>query len=153
MIVYRLSKAKFAADLTGQGARLAGGRWNSQGVALLYTSESRALCAVEIAVHTSLSLLPSDYYLTTIMIPDSAPVSVINPAKIPHGWQSFPFPSFTRIIGDQFVKQNRYLVLKVPSAVVQGDFNYLINPSHTLMDQVKIIQTERFEFDERLFRH
>ncbi|MFA5816321.1 MAG: RES family NAD+ phosphorylase [Bacteroidales bacterium] len=152
MIVFRLSKLAYAADLSGLGARIAGGRWNSQGVALLYTSESRALCTAEIAVHTGLGLLPADYQLTTIMIPDAAPLSVIDPAKLPPGWRSFPYPSFTRIIGDQFVKENRHLVLKIPSAVVPGDFNYLINPAHPAMDQVKIVKAEAFEFDERLFR-
>lgn len=152
MIVYRLSKLAYAADLSGLGARVAGGRWNSPGVALLYTSESRALCTAEIAVHTGLGFLPSGYQLITIMIPDNASISVIDPAKLQPGWRSFPCPSFTRIIGDKFVKENRYLVLKVPSALVSGDFNYLINPAHPGMDQVKIVMTEAFEFDERLFR-
>ena len=152
MIVYRLSKRVFATDLSGSGARIAGGRWNSQGVALLYTSDSRALCTAEIAVHTGLGLLPADYQLITLDIPDSASLSEIDPEKLPKAWRSFPYAPFTRIIGDQFVKENRHLVLKVPSAVVPGDFNYLVNPAHPLINQVKIVKIEKFEFDERMFR-
>ncbi|MCX6226353.1 MAG: RES family NAD+ phosphorylase [Bacteroidia bacterium] len=151
MIVDRLSKRMYTADLSGSGARVAGGRWNSPGVAMLYTSDSRALCTAEIAVHTGLGLLPADYQLVTIMIPDNLPISVIDPEKLPKDWRSFPYAPFTRLIGDQFVKEKRFLVLKVPSAVVPGDFNYLINPAHPMMNQVTIVRTEDFGFDERMF--
>lgn len=151
MIVYRLSKRKYAADLTGLGARMAGGRWNSPGVAIVYTSDSRALCTAEIAVHTGLGLLPADYQLVTIMIPDTAIISVIDPEKLPKNWRSFPYPPFTRIWGDQFIRENRHLVLQAPSAVVPGDFNYLINPAHPEMDKVEIVRIEEFGFDERMF--
>jgi RES domain-containing protein len=152
MIVFRLSKLAHGADLSGIGSKMAGGRWNSPGIALVYTSESRALCTAEIAVHTGLGLLPSDFQLISIMIPDDAPISVIDPSRLQPGWRSFPYPSFTRLIGDRFAKESLHLVLKVPSAVVPGDFNYLINPAHPAMNQVRIVKTEPFEFDERLFR-
>lgn len=152
MIVFRLAKSKFAADLSGLGARIAGGRWNSPGTALLYTSESRALCTAEIAVHTGLGLLPSDYQLITMFYPDNAPVSVIMPEQLAPGWRLFPHPAFTRIIGDKFAAENRSLVLKVPSAVVPGDFNHLINPAHPAMAEVKILGMEVFDFDQRMFR-
>lgn len=152
MIVFRLSRITYAEDLSGIGARITGGRWNSPGVALVYTSESRALCTAEIAVHTGLGLLPSQYQLTSIVIPEEVTISTIEMDKLPPGWRVFPYPPFTRIIGDLFVKENRHLVLKVPSAVVPGDFNYLINPAHREMDQVKIVKTETFDFDERMFR-
>jgi len=151
MIVYRLSKQQYAGDLSGLGARLSGGRWNSPGVALVYTSESRALCTAEIAVHTGLGLLPTDYRLVTIFFPDQTILSEIDPEKLPPDWRSFPYPNFTKVIGDQFVKENRHLVLRVPSAVVRGDFNYLINPAHAGISQVNILKTEPFGFDRRLF--
>ena len=70
MIVFRLSKAQFANDLSGKGAELVGGRWNSRGNAMLYTSQSIALCVTEIAVHVPLGILPKDYQLVHIEIPD-----------------------------------------------------------------------------------
>jgi len=152
MIVFRLSKSACATDLSGMGARIAGGRWNGQGIPVIYTSESRALCTTEIAVHTGMGLLPSDYRLISIMIPDGVPILTIEIEKLPPGWRSFPFPPITRNVGDQFVKRNQHLVLKVPSVVVPGDFNFLINPSHPDMRLIRIIKTEPFDFDQRLFR-
>ena len=70
MIVFRLSKAQFANDLSGKGAELVGGRWNSRGNAMLYTSQSIALCVTEIAVHVPLGILPKDYQLVHIEVPD-----------------------------------------------------------------------------------
>ncbi len=150
MIVFRLSKLAWASDLSGNGARLAGGRWNSQGTAMVYTSESRALCTVEIAVRSGLGLLPSGYQLITIEIPDDASILEIRPDQLRPEWRTFPYPVFTRHFGNRFVKDNKALILKVPSAVVPGDFNYLINPAHKDISQIKIVSIEAFEFDERM---
>ncbi len=151
MIVYRLSKSKYCRDLSGKGAETSGGRWNSKGVAMLYTSASRALATTEIAVHTSLGLVPTDYVMVTIEIPDGVSEESVNEPGLSPDWRSFPHPHFTQEIGDQFVKENNFLVLKVPSAIVQGDFNYLINPKHPEFSTVNILKTESFSFDERLF--
>lgn len=151
MIVFRLSKSKYSHDLSGKGAEKAGGRWNSKGVALVYTGESRALCTTEIAVHTPLGILPGDFELVTINIPDSINIIEIELVDLPTGWNSIPHSGTTQKLGDSFVKENKYAVLKVPSAVVQGDFNYLINPNHKEFYKVKVVQTEKFGFDGRLF--
>lgn len=152
MIVYRLSKEKYKNDLSGKGAETTGGRWNSKGIAILYTGESRALCTTEIAVHTSLGNIPTNYWLTQIEFPASADIIEIDPAALPPDWKTFPFPHSTQAIGDKFINERKFLVMKVPSAVVQGDFNYLINPAHDSFSQVKILSTEVFEFNERLFK-
>ena len=151
MIVYRLSRGKFKNDLSGRGAELAGGRWNSKGVALLYTSESIALCTVEIAVHLPLGIVPADYHLIRIELPDSASILELNPDDLPADWKSFPHANSTQEIGDAFVLNGEYLALKVPSATVQGTSNYLINPRHQAFRDVRILQTTPFEFDKRLF--
>jgi RES domain-containing protein len=151
MIVFRLGREKFKNDLSGKGAEKAGARWNSKGHAMVYTSESRALCTTEIAVHTPLGNLPVDYFLTTIEIPDTVPVLDLAIAGLPKGWKSIPHSNSTQVIGDNFLAEGKFLVMKVPSAVVQGDFNFLLNPSHKLVSKVKILKTELFEFDERLF--
>ena len=152
MIVFRLSKSKFAGDLSGKGAEKSGGRWNSKGTALVYTSESRALCTTEIAVHTPLGNLPLDYRLITLEIPDLIPIKVLQAKNLPDDWKSLPHSHSTQEIGDRFVSEGKYAVLKVPSVVVQGDFNYLINPAHPDSAKIRIKATEPFNFDERLFR-
>ena len=149
MIVYRLSKAQYAQDLSGKGAELVGGRWNSRGNAMLYTSQSIALCVTEIAVHVSLGILPKDYQLIHIEIPDE---DLLEMKRLPKDWQSFPHSNSTQMIGDKFLKEHKHLVFKVPSAAVQGEFNYLVNPRHKNFNQIKIVKIEDFNFDERLFR-
>jgi RES domain-containing protein len=152
MIVFRLSKRRYISDLSGKGAEISGGRWNSRGTAVLYTSSSRALCTAEIAVHVPLGILPSDYMLATIEIPDDEPIEKVLPQELPSDWKSFPYVHSTKSIGDRFVSDKKYLVLKVPSAVVQGEFNYLVNPFHPGFQKVRIVNQELFEFDSRLFR-
>ena len=151
MIVFRLSKSKYSHDLSGLGAEKTGRRWNSRGVALVYTSDSRALCTTEIAVHTPLGILPKDYELITIEIPDSIKIFDLNHKVLSSDWKSIPHSGTTQELGDRFVKENKYAVFKVPSAVVHGDFNYLINPKHKEFHKVKILKTEKFGFDDRLF--
>ena len=149
MIVYRLSKAQYARDLSGKGAELVGGRWNSRGNAMLYTSQSIALCVTEIAVHVPLGILPKDYQLIHIEIPDE---DLLEMKRLPKDWQSFPHSNSTQMIGDKFLKEHKHLVFKVPSAAVQGECNFLINPRHKNFNQIKIVKIEDFNFDERLFR-
>ncbi len=151
MIVYRLAKSKYILDLSGKGAEKTGGRWNSKGVAVVYTSESRALCMAEIAVHVSLGIVPNHYEIASIQIPGSVNIHEISTHELQIGWKSIPHSGKTQEVGDNLIKENKYLVLKVPSAVVTGDFNYLINPNHKTFDKVKIVKTERFTFDDRLF--
>ncbi|MBL7930671.1 MAG: RES family NAD+ phosphorylase [Bacteroidia bacterium] len=151
MILFRLCKAKFSKDLSGKGAQLSGGRWNSKGRPLIYTSESRALCTAEIAVHTPLGIIPNDYELITIEIPVSVPVLELDMKLIPGNWKSFPHSNSTQIIGDTFISENKYLVFKVPSVIVPGEHNYLINPNHNDIKLLSILSIEPFEFDKRLF--
>lgn len=151
MRLFRLSKSKFSYDLTGKGAELAGGRWNSRGKAVLYISQSRALCTAEIAVHTPLGNIPKDYELVEVSIPDSVIVKEIEISDLPLDWKSIPHSHSTQEIGDQFILKNEFLVVKVPSVVVPGEFNFLINPAHRRFSEVEIISIGQFEFDGRLF--
>ncbi|MEI6750273.1 MAG: RES family NAD+ phosphorylase [Bacteroidota bacterium] len=150
MIVYRLSKSKYSRDLSGKGAERSGGRWNSKGIAMVYTSESRALSTTEIAVHTPLGNIPKDYEIVSIEIPEDL-IGEVDINSLPSGWNSILHSRMTQEIGDRFISENNFLVLKVPSAVVPGDHNYLINPNHRDISKIKILLVERFSFDERLF--
>ncbi len=153
MIAFRLSKQEYSDDLTGVGAELAGGRWNHKETRVLYTSDSRALCTAEIAVHTPIGLIPRDYFLTTIEIPDELKVDLVKTEYLPKNWRDFPYAGINQEIGDEFLNKGEFLILKVPSVVVQGDYNYLINPAHKDFKKIKIINKELlFSFDERLFK-
>lgn len=152
MIVFRLCKADYRFDLSGQGAEKNAGRWNSKGTALIYTCENRALCTTEIAVRTPLGIIPTDFHLVHIEFPDSVKILEYPLNKLPDDWNSFPHVDATQKIGDGFVKEQHFMILKVPSAVVQGEFNFLINPFHGLAKKLKVVKTESFRFDERLFK-
>jgi RES domain-containing protein len=151
MIVFRLSKSVFSKDLSGKGAEKSGGRWNSKGVAVVYTSDSRALCTTEIAVHTPLGNIPTDYQIVSIEIPDGIKIEALNTEKLPSDWRIFPHSLSTQQIGDAFIRNNIFLVLKVPSVIVPGEFNYLINPNHSDFKKITIKAINSFNFDERLF--
>lgn len=152
MIVYRLTKGKYHLDLSGKGAELYGGRWNSKGVPMLYTSESRALAFVEIAMHIPMGIVPKDYFLISIDIPDTASILRFTNADMPSDWRSNPHSNTTQQIGDQFVADNKFLILQVPSAVVPGDYNFLVNPNHSKSSNVQVISFEPFEFDSRFVK-
>ena len=151
MIVFRLTKGTYKNDLSGKGAELAGGRWNSKGLPMLYTSSSRALCMAEVAVHLPLHLIPVDYWLVSIELPDDVEAFEIQFKSLPNDWDTFPHSASTQKIGDQFLLAGDKMIFKAPSAVVKGDFNLLFNPRHSEFRTVKIIESEPFEFDSRLF--
>jgi len=97
-------------------------------------------------------LFKKDYYLITIEIPDRVKKLQIKVKSLPDDWRRFPYSKATQKLGEDFIRTNEYLFIEVPSAVVQGDYNVLINPMHKDFNKVKIVRKERFDFDERLFR-
>lgn len=151
MRVFRLMRKKYGIELSGKGAALSGNRWNSKGTELIYSADSRALAMAEVAVHLSLSILPRDYVMVEIDIPTSVSIESISKENLPAKWRSFPHVLETQRIGDVFATERKCCVLKVPSAVVPGDFNFLINPYHPDFKSIKIIGQEDFPFDSRLF--
>lgn len=152
MIVYRLANGAFKNDLSGHGAEISGGRWNSKGRPMVYTSGSRALCLLEIAVHIPLHLIPDNYWLISIEVPDLIVVKEMDAKILPADWKSIPAGYSTQLVGDQFLNDGKYAVIKVPSVIVPGEFNYLLNPAHKLAKKVKVVAVDLFPFDERLFR-
>ena len=152
MEAYRLSREKFAATLSGKGAAIKGARWNSIGVEIIYTASNRSLAMAEVAVHFTLATLPGDYIMITIFIPNDISLLKLNAKDLPENWNAFPHPSTTQTIGDQFIADNKYCVLQIPSAVTQGDYNLLINPNHSEFKRISIIATEKFPFDKRIFK-
>lgn len=152
MLVYRLSREKFALPLSGHGAALRGARWNSMGTELIYTAANRSLAMAEVVVHLSLASLPEDFVMIEINIPDSVGLIEIQKDHLPEDWNTFPHSSYTQKIGDELVFKNQYCLLKVPSAVTQGDFNILINPRHPEFQSIKVTAIAKFPFDRRLFK-
>jgi RES domain-containing protein len=149
---YRLSREKFADQLSGRGAAISGARWNSVGVELIYSAANRSLAMAEVAVHLTLATLPDDYVMMTLHIPDDLGVQKVNSSDLPLDWHAFPYSLSTQAVGDSFVAANKYCILQVPSAVTQGDFNILINPKHSDFGRVKIVGKQKFPYDHRIFK-
>ena len=151
MQVYRLVRKKYPNPLSGEGAARSGNRWNSKGTALIYCADSRALAMAEVAVHLSLGLLPKDYEMVELEIPSEVSLGSLTSANLPVGWNSFPHLLQTQRIGDKFVEASESCVLQVPSAVVPGDFNYLLNPAHPDFERIQLKSRVAFPFDSRFF--
>ena len=152
MEVYRLSREKFAGAMSGIGAALKGARWNSAGVEMIYTAANRSLAMAEIIVHFTLATIPDDYVMLTIFVPDDANIRPVSNAELPSDWNAWPHSASTQAIGDRFIAENKYLLLRVPSAVTKGDFNFLINPFHPGITRIRIVDSQKFPFDSRVFK-
>jgi len=152
MIVYRLCRDLYSYDLSGTGAQLSGGRWNSKGVPVLYTSSSRALAMAEALVHMPAGAIPPDFVMVTISIPEDLDLVEVSVGSLPANWRNWLPVDETQVIGDAFVKGGKHPVMRVPSAVVAGDFNYLVNTMHPDASRIKVTATEPFGFDTRLFK-
>lgn len=152
MEVFRIAKTAHIRDLSGTGARLYGGRWNQKGVAVVYTSESRALATVEFLVHVPIAIVPKDLSLARLSIPGNVAEEEVTTGDLPTRWRSHPAIPELAEIGRKWVESNSALLLRVPSAVVKDERNVLINPSHPEISLVEIVDVERCEFDPRLLR-
>jgi len=97
---------------------------------IVYTAANRSLAMAEVAVHFSIAMAPPNYQMVTIHIPDDISMTTLNIIDLPTDWSVFPHTDMTKKFGDRFILENRYCILKVPSAVTMGDFNYLLNPRH-----------------------
>lgn len=148
---FRLVKAKHAATaFSGEGARLVGGRWNLPGTPLVYTSETLSLAALETFVH----LQPVDkrirYAWFQVTIP--ANVSIDKLSSLPKSWRDSPPSEATQSAGSRWAKQAGAAALRVPSILVPGEHNLLLNPLHPQFKRLKISKSQPFEFDGRLWK-
>lgn len=152
MEVFRLSRKQWADQLSGRGAAIRGARWNSIGVEMIYCAGNRSLAMAEVLVHLSLAMLPDDFMMLTILIPDEVSIKKMGANDLPKHWNIFPHSMETQNIGDRFITENEHCVLQVPSVVTKGDFNFLINPHHPDFSKIQIMRKEAFPFDRRLFK-
>jgi RES domain-containing protein len=146
---WRLTKTRYLAKAwDGEGARLSGGRWNSVGTPVVYTSATLSLALVEILVHLPSGLLPS-YSAIPIEFADSLVIAV-DPEALPANWTVHPPPPETQAMGDRWVAAGKSALLRVPSVVVPDEFNYVVNPSHPAFSRIEIGSPRSFPFDPRL---
>lgn len=145
-------KSRYASSaFDGEGAWRYGGRWNSPGVRVAYASETVALALLEVMVHLqSAAVLPA-YSVCSVSF-DEALVEILPPEQLPKSWRRFPAPPEVQSLGDRWLASGRTLALRVPSAIVPAEFNYLINVAHPDASKLETLPPVPFEFDTRLHR-
>ncbi|NII28585.1 RES family NAD+ phosphorylase [Pseudoflavitalea sp. X16] len=151
MIVYRVGKTRYAQDLTGEGARLHGGRWNHKLTACIYTAESRSLATLEYTVNTNIEDIPRSLSITTYEIPDDG-ILYVRISELPGNWKEAPAPSATKDFGTRLLKEADYPVIRFPSTIIPYEFNYILNPLHPNSDDFQIVDIRDFVYDVRIKR-
>jgi RES domain-containing protein len=147
---WRLSKARYAADLTGQGAARDGQRWNQPGQRAVVQGLTPEITALEVLVHLN-GVLSVPLVLSGYDVP-AAPdlIGEVDPAALPEGWNSVPHGQANAAIGGNWLRASQQLGLVLPSVVVPQGRNLLLNPLHPAMAQVLLVQQEPFQLDQRL---
>jgi RES domain-containing protein len=145
--VYRITRAIYTDKLVASGGVA---RWNTRGRFVIYTAGSRALACLENVVHRSGEGLQELFRVMVINVPDVLPVEVVSLAELPMDWADYQNYDICQQIGEQWLKRGIAPVLRVPSAIVPQEWNYLLNPAHSSFTQIELLRTEAFAFDPRL---
>jgi RES domain-containing protein len=143
MLLYRIGKTKYAHDLTGMGAKLNGGRWNHEGIPCIYLAESRSQSLLEFTAHVDIDLIPPALSFTTLALPDHS-IRQLTANELPANWWLRPHCGESREIGSSLLATKEWLLLKVPSDIIDQEFNFVLNPLHPLMGTVKIMDVHVF---------
>lgn len=151
MRVFRICQLSHASSaFTGDGAVLYPGRWHARGSRVVYASESRALAALEQLVHLHRPRLPADFVCFSVDIPDDLAIPAIPIGTLPAEWRKHPGPPELQEMGSAWIAAGTSVCLEVPSAVVPGEHNVLLNPRHPDFSRLAIGPAEPFAFDDRL---
>lgn len=147
MLIYRITTAKWADKLTGSNQPA---RWNSFGRNVLYAAQSRSLACLENIVHRNKDGLNLLFKTVEIEVPENLTITLIDEANLIKQWSDFKNIEYTRKLGDDWYASMKSCILKVPSVIIDQEFNYLINTKHPDFPQIKILKIEDFNFDSRI---
>lgn len=147
---WRIVAEKYAATaFDGEGARLHGGRWSSPGIAMVYTSDSPSLAALELLVGLNDASFLSRFVLRGIEVPDAS-VADLDRSLLPPDWRAYPAPPRLARLGDSWIRAKSSLALRVPSAVIEQQWNLLLDPTHPDFASLSTGPAIAFELDQRL---
>jgi RES domain-containing protein len=149
---WRIVKAKYqSCAFDGEGARPAGGRWSSPGLAAVYTAQSAALAVLEMLVHLESRSLLSSYVLTPVSF-EKRLVLQLDRTRLPSRWRAYPAVPQLQLLGDAWLRNGLSAVLEVPSVIIEPESNYLLNPGHVDFASIEVGPVQPFDFDPRLKR-
>jgi RES domain-containing protein len=150
LTTWRITKHKHVRSaFTGEGARLFGGRSNSPGTPIIYIAQSQSLAVLEVLVHLDSAAILEKYVLLRVDFEQSM-VRDLNRSALPSSWRADPPPVETQAIGDEWAAAGTSVALRVPSTLVPGESNFLLNPQHPDFKKLKIFKPQSFRFDPRL---
>jgi RES domain-containing protein len=150
MNVYRISKCEYISDLQGTGAARYPGRWHSKGTHILYTAATPSLALLESVVHIS-NIVIASYCMTCLSVPEDK-IKTITVNELPDNWHENPPPDMLKHVGDSFIKENTFLALRIPSAIMPEENNILLNPGHADFKKVSVVYTRNIPIDERFLK-
>ena len=149
---HRILKPAYSDNaFDGEGARLYGGRWNNKGTPVVYLAGSLSLAALELLVHLESEQILSGYISIEVDF-DTEQMIILHENQYPEDWQDYPAPASTKAIGDSWFQSKNSLILKVPSSVIVGEFNFLLNPLHQDFASLIIGEPKSFSYDGRLVK-
>jgi RES domain-containing protein len=151
VVVWRLTLKRHVAP-DGEGARRYGGRWNKPGTPVVYTSGTLSLAVLEYLAHVDSDILPDTLVSVQATIPDGFVVDTILPSQLPDDWQDTIIPPPLQELGTSWVRAAKSAVLKVPSVLIETEWNYVLNPLHPDFSRITWATGTPFSFDPRLFK-
>jgi len=147
MLVFRIALSKYASSLVSSGRAA---RWNPNETDMIYTACSRSLACLENVVHRNQIGLNQAFKVMTIEIPDDISIMSLDVRKLPADWTAFQSMPVTQAMGSEWINTHKSAVLKVPSAIINAEYNYLINPLHADFKSIRLLKSETFIFDRRI---
>lgn len=150
MICYRIVRAPYQDDLSGEGAERYGGRWNSVGIPALYCCENRSLALLEILANAYANVVLNSYMILTIEIPDTGKILLPKASMLPSDWQAIPLKNSSQYFGDGILSKGEFIGFKVPSTIMPFEYNFVFNPAHIDYKKIKIREKTPFVIDARL---
>jgi RES domain-containing protein len=141
-----LPKQRQRDAFSGEGARIAAGRWNPRGARAVYLSGSLSLAALEALLTTGRAALTITYTMFRVDIPAEVAVDSLVLEKLPANWRQQPPPESTRRIGGEWLARGAAAVLRMPSVIVPQECNFLLNPLHPDFGKLIISRPQIFRF-------
>lgn len=153
MVVWRIVKDKHKEDaFDGEGAAQYGGRWNLSGTLMVYAAGSLSLAALELFVHIGPECAHIRFVYFRVDIPDGLRIEELEIDKLPDDWRREPVPGSTQELGTRWAKANKSAVLRAPSIIIPGEYNYCLNPTHHDFKRIHSEEPIPFSFDARMWK-
>ena len=147
--IFRIAKKEYIVDNTGEGSFLYGGRWNPKGYRVVYAAESRSLALCEHLSNLGVNILLPNLYIVEIIIPEKISVLELSAKNFPEDWRK-TLSSYCEGMGLSWLADAKTCIMKVPSAVIPEEYNYVINPLHSEAKNIKFTPPKKYNVDGRL---